>query len=131
MWIVIPLVAALSAASPAFGDIFKCTGKGAMPIYQNFPCEFDSLADANVPAGPTRTLAATPVSTGKAEHTNRAVTATVPRVGMAAKEVRAIWGEPVEINREEFVKGDIETWKYADSRSIRFNAKGRVQHIDW
>ncbi len=102
-----------------------------MPIYQNFPCEFDSLGAASLPADAAAPLTATPVSTGTGSRANRATAATVPRIGMTAKEVRAIWGEPLETTTEEFVKGDIETWKYADSRSIRFDPKGRVQHINW
>ena len=129
--IAIPFLAALSAASPAFGDIFKCTGRGAMPIYQNFPCEFDSLADANLPAGAKAPLAATAASANTGAHANRAAVGVAPQVGMTAKQVRAIWGEPLETNREEFAKGNIETWKYADSRSIRFDVKGRVQQIHW
>jgi hypothetical protein len=129
--IAIPLLAALSAAPPAYGDIFECTGKGAMPIYQNFPCEFDSLADANLPAGAKTPLAATAASANTGVHANRAAVEVTPQVGMTAKQVRAIWGEPLETNREEFAKGNIETWKYADSRSIRFDVKGRVQRIHW
>lgn len=102
-----------------------------MPIYQNFPCEFDSLGAASLPADAAAPLTVAPVSTNTGKHGNQAAVATVPRVGMTAKEIRAIWGEPLETTREEFVKGDIETWKYADSRSIRFDPKGRVQHINW
>ena len=101
-----------------------------MPIYQNFPCEFDSLGAASLPADAAVPLTA-PVSTDTGRHASQAAVATAPRVGMTSKEVRAIWGEPLETTREEFVKGDIETWKYADSRSIRFDPKGRVQHINW
>ena len=102
-----------------------------MPIYQNFPCEFDSLGAANLPAAPTGRLTATPVSTSTGGHANRAAVAAVPRIGMTTKEVRAIWGEPLQTTREEFVKGDIETWQYADSRSIQFDRKGRVTSINW
>jgi len=107
-----------------------------MPTYQNFPCEYESL-DAWRPIDAARTAASTMSAAGAAVsaqggmHTNPAAVASVPRVGMTANQVKAIWGEPLETNREEFVKGDIETWTYTDSRSIRFDSKGRVQKINW
>ena len=36
------LAAALCAAAPASAEIFKCFAKDKTPIYQNFPCQFDS-----------------------------------------------------------------------------------------
>ena len=124
---LILLVLFLPARSP-YAEIFKCTNK-AMPTYQNFPCEFDSLAtmpttiatmNVNPPAA-----AAAPAAAGAASDV------TMPKVGMTTKEVKAIWGEPVDTNREEYAKGNIETWTYADSRSIRFDVKGRVSEIKW
>jgi hypothetical protein len=50
---------------------------------------------------------------------------------MTREEVRAVWGEPIDTSREEFAKEDIETWSYADSRSIRFDRKGRAAAIRW
>jgi hypothetical protein len=122
------LVLFLPARSP-YAEIFECTANKAMPTYQNFPCEFDSLGtmpttiatmNVNPPAA-----AAAPVAAGAAS------AATMPKVGMTTKEVKAIWGEPVDTNREEYAKGNIETWTYADSRSIRFDVKGRVSEIKW
>ena len=57
--------------------------------------------------------------------------ATMPRVGMTTNEVKTIWGEPLDMSREEYAKGNIETWTYANSRSIRFDVKGRVADIKW
>ena len=115
----------VSAAAPVRGDIYKCTLKKTMTTYQNFPCEFDSLGAVSA----ERTIGAPAVLEQVPGHPRPG--ASAPRVGMSAREVRAIWGEPIETTREEFVKGDVETWRYADSRSIRFDPKGRVQQIHW
>jgi hypothetical protein len=64
-------------------------------------------------------------------HTNPVAVASVPRVGMTANQVKAIWGEPLDTTKEEYARGDIETWTYADSRSIRFDPRGRVMEIKW
>ena len=50
---------------------------------------------------------------------------------MTTDHVKTIWGEPLETTKEEFAKGDIETWTYADSRSIHFDRKGRVTAMHW
>lgn len=50
---------------------------------------------------------------------------------MTTAEVKAIWGEPIDMTREEYAKGNIETWTYADSRSIQFDLKGRATEIKW
>jgi hypothetical protein len=128
--IVIALLSVLSVAAPSSADIFKCTAKGAMPTYQNFPCEFDSLGA--VPTAGSSGTASPAAHAGPAGAKSiPATSATIPRVGMTANEVRKIWGEPLETTREEFVKGQIQTWKYADSRSILFDARGRVKEISW
>lgn len=99
-----------------------------MPTYQNFPCEFDSLGATVVPGSGATSHA--PTASGPAA-TRTSTGAALPRVGMTAKEVKAIWGEPIETTKEEYVRGDIETWRYPGSRAIRFDPKGRVQHISW
>jgi len=139
--IAIPLFALLLAARPADGEIFKCTAKKAMPTYQNFPCEYESL-DALQPINAAGTAASTvsasqdvaggaAVSAQRGMHTNPVAVASVPRVGMTANQVKAIWGEPLDTTKEEYARGDIETWTYADSRSIRFDPRGRVMEIKW
>src|SRR6266404_7326599 len=44
------LVSALCAAPPAAAEIFKCVGKNGTDLYQNFPCQFDSLG--SLPSSP-------------------------------------------------------------------------------
>ena len=127
-------------AGPAWGDIYKCTGKTSIPTYQNFPCELDSLGSLAITSEPgtgssiaaAKSAARTRASAGSESNAvHPAAAPSVPRVGMTGDQVTAIWGEPTETIREEFVKGDIETWTYTDSRSIRFDSKGRVQQISW
>lgn len=125
----------------AHGEIYKCSSKKTMTVYQNFPCESDSLgsmptrsSNAKSTTSPVFTAQATPTSIPT--HTTTAVTESggispVPSVGMTTDQVKAIWGEPLETTKEEFAKGDIETWTYADSRSIHFDRKGRVTAIHW
>ena len=96
----------------AYADIYACPGHRGMTTYQNFPCEFDSLGA--VPA---------------TDRTPAMRVETMPRVGMTTEQVKAIWGEPIDTTKEEEAKGDIETWMYANSRSIRFDLKGRVAEI--
>lgn len=126
----LPLLLLLVAAQAAHGDIFKCTTRKAMPTYQNFPCEFDSLGAMPASSPAPKTVTASAPSAGKSRVPARPA-ATMPRVGMTTNEVKAMWGEPHDTTREEYAKGDIETWEYGDSRSIRFDAKGRVTEVKW
>jgi hypothetical protein len=49
---------------------------------------------------------------------------------MTVEEVRATWGDPTETIREEPGQGSpYEVWSYNNSRSVRFNYKGRVSAI--
>jgi hypothetical protein len=50
---------------------------------------------------------------------------------MTTEQVKTIWGQPIDTIKEEEAKGDIETWTYPESRSIRFDLKGRVAEIKW
>jgi hypothetical protein len=127
-------------ALAAHGEIYKCGSKKSMTVYQNFPCETDSLGSmptrSSNPEARTTSLrpqaAPAPVSgnpaTAIAESRNAS---SVPRMGMTTDDVKTIWGEPRETTKEEFAKGDIEIWTYADSRSIHFDRKGRVTAIHW
>jgi len=126
----LPLLVLLVAAQPAQSDIFKCTTRKSMPTYQNFPCEFDSLG-AMPATAPGSKAGATPAPSAAKSRVPARPAATMPRVGMTTNEVKAIWGEPHDTTRERYGKGDIETWEYGDSRSIRFDAKGRVTEVKW
>src|SRR4029453_16065682 len=113
------LFSVLFAVSLASAEIFKCVGRKGEALYQNFPCQFESMSGmaTDVPdpkkstvdvPGPRKALAA------PAE----------PRVGMTTDEVRTIWGEPAEIIQEEPGDGGrFQVWSYGDSRSVRFDRK--------
>ena len=124
VWLLMALPAAAAQA-----EIYTCTGKGRLPVYQNFPCQFDRLVSA-----PDEGAAPTPATRHGPESLKTTVFApkpAAPRVGMSAEQVRAIWGEPQDLTKEEFAKRDIETWTYANSRSIVFDRKGIVTSIHW
>lgn len=129
-WII---AAALLVALPASAEIVKCVAKDGTALYQNFPCQIDSLG--SLPSSPQ---AAKPTSTPndtsqapKAALVNvaskvKSANAGEPRAGMTSDEVRALWGEPEETIQDEPREGRIEIWRYADGRSVQFNNKHRV-----
>jgi hypothetical protein len=107
-------------------EIYACAGPHRMTVYQNFPCEFTSLGAASGTA-PVAGVQAPSSRPGDGAHPT--AVAAMPRVGMTIEQVKEIWGQPIDTTKEEYAKGDIETWTYADSRSIRFDPKGRVAEI--
>jgi hypothetical protein len=109
------LVLALCAAPLASAEIFKCVGKNGTDLYQNFPCQFDSLGSSRA--------ADLPVDVAS---NAKSAKASEPRIGMTPDEVRALWGEPVETIEDEQRQGRIEIWRYGESRSVQFNHKHRV-----
>src|SRR5215813_7960100 len=112
---VCALFSLLFVASLASAEVFKCVGKNGEALYQNFPCQFESMGGMPTDvAGPKKSPAA------PAE----------PRIGMTTEEVRAIWGEPTDTRWEEPGDGDLsEIWSYGASRSVRFDRKRRVAAI--
>ena len=119
------LFSVLFVAPLASAEIFKCVGKNGEALYQNFPCQFESMGGmpTDVPGpkkSPTDVAAPKKSTTAPAE----------PRVGMTTDEVRAIWGEPTDIVQEEPGDGGrFEVWSYGASRSVRFDRKRRVAAI--
>jgi hypothetical protein len=132
VWILLPVALAASAAS---AEIYKCQAKNGSALYQNFPCPIDSLGSlptlpqtaktASTPASASQPNAgiAMPVEVAAAA---RSTTAAEPRVGMTTDEVRALWGEPVEIIQDEPVTGRVDIWQYGDGRAVQFNHKHLV-----
>ena len=111
-WVLFSL---LFVAPFASAEIFKCVGKRGETLYQNFPCESESIAwmpqDVSAPKK-------SPVPPAE------------PSVGMTTDEVRAIWGEPTNTVQEEPGDGGrSEVWSYGESRSVRFDRKRRVSAI--
>jgi hypothetical protein len=126
-------------APQSSAEIFKCVGKDGLDLYQNFPCQFESLGwgpmnmqTQKAPSPPpnssqpnTKTLAQEVALVGK----SGSVQQSEPRLGMTTEEVRAMWGEPTESLWEEPGAGDrSELWSYGNSRSVRF-VKNRVSAI--
>jgi len=128
------LASALCAAAPASAEIFKCFAKDRTPIYQNFPCQFDSNPQVSVQLSPqvnsqvARAAFVPPVAKEvkpKAPPVNVAppvqpTDPTEPRIGMAEGEIRTLLGEPLEIVQDEPTPG-IATWRYVN-RSVQFDS---------
>jgi hypothetical protein len=107
------------AVPQASAEIWKCAGKAGGAVYQNFPCHLDSIGSSASIAPPPATPSAAPAKTASAE----------PKPGMTQTEVRAIWGEPVEIFEDEQISGRFAVWRYAGNRTVQFNQKRRVQSV--
>jgi Domain of unknown function (DUF4124) len=119
------LFSVLFVASLASAEVFKCVGKNGEDLYQNFPCQFESISGTPTDA-PSPKKSPTDVAAPKK---STAVPAE-PRVGMTTDEVRAIWGEPTDTVQEEPGDGPrSEVWSYGASRSVRFDRKGRASAI--
>lgn len=115
--------------------IYKCVAKDGTDLYQNFPCNIDSIGwkpkDAH---SQNEQPAPSTVELAPAAATSRA---PEPRIGMNAEEVRTIWGEPtgdairglVPISRTELADRSIEVWTYGTTRSVQFDQNGRVSII--
>jgi hypothetical protein len=117
-------------AAAANADIHKCPGRNGLTVYQNFPCDVDSMG--SLPAsGSARGKVAPSSSAALRKTTESTQPVAVPRVGMTTTEIKTIWGEPREVTKEEFAKGDVQIWSYSDSRSIRFDHKGFVTAFQW
>ena len=114
LWVLLTtmFVAPLTSA-----EIYKCAAKDGMDLYQNFPCQFDSMGSiptnaqgTKTPSAPANssqtTLKAVPL---EIEVAGRSLALpTEPRIGMTAKEVKAIWGEPMSSYQDELVEGRVE-----------------------
>ena len=122
---VCALICVLFIASVASAEIFKCVGKKGEALYQNFPCEFESMGGT-----PTDVLEPKKTPTDVAAPKKPPAAPPEPRVGMTPDEVRAIWGEPTDTMQEEPGDGGrFEVWSYGASRSVRFDRKRRVAAI--
>ena len=119
------LFSVLLVAPLAFAEVFKCIGKHGEALYQNFPCQFESMGGmpTDVP-GPKKS------PTDVAGPKKSPAVPAEPRVGMTSDEVRAIWGEPTDTVQEEPGDGGrSEVWSYGPSRSVRFDRKRRVTAV--
>jgi hypothetical protein len=127
------ILPAFCAAPLASAEIFKCVAKDGTALYQNFPCQFDSIGwmPSNPQAAKTTLMPldsrqakphAAPVN---AASMVKSVDPSEPRIGMTPDEVRAILGDPLEAVQDEPIDPGIETWRYVD-KNIRFDGTHRV-----
>ena len=109
------LFSVLLVAPLASAEIFKCVGKYGEVLYQNFPCQFESMGGMPTDAQSPKKAPAVPAKL---------------RLGMTAEEVRTLWGEPTDTVQEEPGRGGrFEVWSYGSSRAVRFDHRGRVSAI--
>jgi Domain of unknown function (DUF4124) len=129
---VCALFSLLFGASLASAEVFKCVGKNGEALYQNFPCQFESMGgmptDVPDPKKSPTDVASPKKSTIDVPGPKKSPAAPAePRIGMTTEEVRAIWGEPTDTHWEEPGDGDrSELWSYGASRSVRFDSKRRA-----
>ena len=125
------ILPAVCAAPLASAEIFKCVAKDGTALYQNFPCQFDSIGW--MPSNPAAKTTLTPPDSRQAKaHAApvnvasmvKSVDPSEPRIGMTPDEIRAILGEPLEIVPDESIEG-IEIWRYVD-RTVQFDRTNRV-----
>jgi hypothetical protein len=132
LWV---LAAALAMTPVVSAEIFKCTAKNGLALYQNFPCSMDSQgwlpSDRPTVKPATRSVQPEGVKPAPAivAATEKAARVSEPRIGMSQEEVRALWGPPQETDQDERKEGRIEIWRYVDGRSIEFNHKQRVSAV--
>ena len=129
------MLPAFCAAPLASAEIFKCVAKDGMALYQNFPCQFDSIRW--MPSNPqTAKTTLVPLDSrqakGQAAAVNvasivKSVDASEPRIGMTPDEVRAILGEPLEAVQDESMDTG-EIWRYVD-KNIQFDRTHRVSVV--
>jgi len=131
------LLSAMVLASTSHAEIFKCVGKDGLDLYQNFPCQFESMGwvpDAPGAKPPSISSATTTTDSRKASpRAGMRTESTAPtevRVGMRYDDVKAVLGDPIEMILEEPGNGSrYQVWTYANARSVRFDHKGRVSAI--
>ena len=115
-------------ASPVFAsEIFKCVAKDGSPLFQNFPCDIDSIG--SVASNGAAAKAAAPLDKSKTERlkpSSNNATGGLP-VGMSSDEVKSLLGAPEEmVTDEPGTGGRITTWRYADGRLLQFDHGHRL-----
>jgi len=132
------LLSMLIGSHASAGEIFKCVARDGTDLYQNFPCQYDSIGSMAVDAQSVRAVSGNSIPTAAKPPVTR-VTASAKsgagplalRIGMTAEQVRAAWGEPGEIDQDEPRHGGrSEVWSYGPARTVRFDHKGLVIAVD-
>jgi len=145
-FVALILACAFSAAPATAEEIYKCVAKDGTPLYQNFPCNVDSIGSVastpavTVPQGPSTTKPNSPSVDASLPKPNTAPVRVAstgqsgsmgePRIGMSADEVRTLWGEPEEMVDDEPAEGGrVSNWRYLDGRTVQFDHKHRVMSV--
>jgi hypothetical protein len=82
----------LFVAPLASAEIFKCMGKSGEDLYQNFPCQFESIGWISTDAQGPKKSPGSPAEPRLGVGPKKSPTAPAePRIGMTTEEVRAIW----------------------------------------
>jgi hypothetical protein len=124
------LSSAFVALAADASEIVKCVAKDGTPLYQNFPCDIDSMGFLPSTSAPKPTGVATADKSKIAAVKPAATKSVEPTVGMSSDEVRTLMGEPEEVLTDEPASGSrTTTWRYADGRSIQFDHKHYVLSV--
>jgi hypothetical protein len=141
--VALAVACAALGAHPALAEIFKCSAKDGTPLYQNFPCNVDSLG--SMPSQPTATAthAVAPASThekpnGKPAERSASVATPVVQpigtsglqVGMTEAQVQSIMGEPDERLEDEPRSGRVYIWRYGNREYVMFDVKRHVISVE-
>lgn len=131
LFVALILVCAFSAAPSTAAEIFKCVAKDGIALYQNFPCNIDSIGSvaSNSPSSPPAdtSMKKSNIPLVKVTTAPQSGGANEPRVGMSADEVKTLWGAPEEMVADEPATGGrVSNWRYAGGRSVQFDNKHRV-----
>lgn len=120
----------LFVAPLASAEIFKCVAKDGLDLYQNFPCQFESMgwvpidvrvSTAQLAPTPSRQPNANARASADAVAGNSASSQSRLRLGMTREDVIARWGAPTGTHWEERSEGErSEVWSYGNDRSVRF-----------
>ena len=125
------LSAAFVGGAANASEIVKCVAKDGTPLYQNFPCDIDSmgfLPSTSAPK-PTSVVGADKSKIASVKPASAPKSAE-PTIGMSSDEVRTLLGEPEEVLTDEPASGSrTSTWRYADGRSIQFDHKHHVLSV--
>jgi hypothetical protein len=141
--IALTLLAAFCVSLPASAEIFKCVARDGSPLYQNFPCQFDSIGwkpsnldvakaaakpgDATQSKSQSASASVSKSASAPVASSIKTVNAKEPEVGMTADEVTALLGEPEEMVEDEPATGGrVSIWRYADGRIVQFDHKHLV-----
>src|SRR5262245_44573264 len=90
------LFAVLFVAPVATAEVFKCVGKNGEALYQNFPCQFESMSGTPMDVqDQKKSVEKSPLDTPVPKKSPSVP--PEPRIGMTSDEVRTIWGEPTSI----------------------------------